>query len=74
MTRNSAKGVLSDNVVLGNIFVVNLAGIDTIAIILSFIMMLLSAHPEVQDWLYEEISTVTHNRRVEEWDYAMFLK
>ena len=66
------KGGLSDDEILGNIFVVNFAGFDTTSITLSFAMMLLAAHPEVQEWLHEEISSVTQSRPVDNWDYTLF--
>jgi cytochrome P450 len=46
---------LSKAEILGNIFVFNFAGHDTTAISLSYGMLLLVAHPEVQDWVHEEL-------------------
>ncbi|KAI9711575.1 MAG: hypothetical protein M1820_002140 [Bogoriella megaspora] len=46
---------LSEAEILGNMFVFNFAGHDTTAISLAYAMVLLSAHPEVQDWVHEEI-------------------
>lgn len=51
-----AAGILSESEVYGNIFVYNFAGHDTTAITLSWTIYLLAAHPEVQDWLGEEIN------------------
>lgn len=47
---------LTNAEILGNIFVFNFAGHDTTAISLSYGVLLLVAHPEVQDWVHEEIS------------------
>ncbi|KAK8066135.1 cytochrome P450 [Apiospora hydei] len=52
------KGGLSVDEVLGNTFVINIAGLDTTSNVLSFALVLLAAYPEVQEWLYEEICEV----------------
>lgn len=70
--KTSRKGVLSVDEILGNIFVINLAGQDTTAIALAFALMLLAAHPDVQTWLHEEITDVTQETPIEDWDYALF--
>jgi cytochrome P450 len=70
--KEAKRGSLSINEILGNVFVINIAGHDTTANTLAFAMMLLTANPEVQDWLYEEIITVTQGKPVEDWDYALF--
>ena len=41
---------------LGNIFIFNFAGHDTTSISLAYGIFLLVAHPEVQDWISEEIN------------------
>ncbi|KAI1211127.1 putative cytochrome P450 [Annulohypoxylon truncatum] len=66
------KGGLSMDEVLGNIFVINFAGQDTTSITLAFAVMLLAAHPEVQQWIREEIAVVTRGEPVDRWDYALF--
>jgi cytochrome P450 len=63
---------LSPDEVLGNMFVIDFAGYDTTANALSFIMMLLAAHPEVQDWVAEEISIVAQGTLAVDWNYDMF--
>lgn len=47
---------LSIDEILGNIFVFNFAGHDTTSISLAYALFLLVAHPEVQDWISEEIN------------------
>ncbi|KAL8673580.1 MAG: hypothetical protein Q9168_002012 [Polycauliona sp. 1 TL-2023] len=47
---------LSIDEILGNIFVFNFAGHDTTSISLAYAVFLLVAHPEVQDWISEEIN------------------
>ena len=33
-------------------------------------MLLLAAYPEVQDWVGEEVNTITANDQSETWDYT----
>lgn len=62
---------LSIQEIYGNIFVINFAGHDTTANTLAFSLLLLSAHPEVQAWLAEEISYVNMlHGKVESWTYV----
>ncbi|RWA10959.1 hypothetical protein EKO27_g4159 [Xylaria grammica] len=63
------KRGLSVDEIFGNVFVINFAGHDTTAITLAFSMILLAANPPVQDWISDEISTVTKDVPMEEWDY-----
>lgn len=60
---------LSESEVYGNIFVYNFAGHDTTAITLSWTMYLLAAHPEVQDWIGEEIIEFNKDGNASKWDY-----
>ncbi|KAL8649722.1 MAG: hypothetical protein Q9226_005458 [Calogaya cf. arnoldii] len=53
---SKAHKPLSTDEILGNIFVFNFAGHDTTSISLAYAMFLLVAHPEVQDWISEEIN------------------
>ena len=52
--RRSNMG-LTESEIFGNIFVFNFAGHDSIAITLTYVITHLAAHPEVQDWIGEEI-------------------
>lgn len=67
--RNDA---LSPDEVLGNKFVIDFAGYDTTANALSFVMMLLAAHPDVQEWVAEEVSAVCQGTHVADWNYDTF--
>ncbi|MCJ1479173.1 hypothetical protein MMC13_007857 [Lambiella insularis] len=49
---------LTESEIFGNIFVFNFAGHDSIAITLTYMITHLAAHPEVQDWIAEEIEHV----------------
>ena len=46
---------LTDDEVLGNLYILNLAGFETTANALTYAIPYLAAHPEVQEWLMEEI-------------------
>lgn len=67
-SKDGKKGLSVDEI-FGNLFVINFAGHDTTANTLAFAMLLLAAHPEVQDWLSREISSVIGEAPVGEWDY-----
>lgn len=61
--------------ILGNIFVFNFAGHDTTAISMSYAMLLLVAHPEIQDWISEELNFYLSSGNSESWRYeAVFPK
>lgn len=65
------KRGLSIDEIFGNLFVINFAGHDTTANTLAFTMLLLAAHPEVQAWVAEELSTLdaTKAPALGQWDY-----
>lgn len=68
----SKRGILSLEETLGNIFMINFAGLDTTANVLAFMIMRMAGEPEVQDWVHEEIVTIAKNRPVGEWEYDSF--
>lgn len=72
MDHTSKRGILSSEETLGNIFMINFAGLDTTANVLAFMIMRLAGEPAIQDWLHEEIITVTQGRSVEDWEYDLF--
>ncbi|KAF2248737.1 cytochrome P450 monooxygenase-like protein [Trematosphaeria pertusa] len=63
---------LSQDEVLGNMFVFNFAGHDTTAITLAYTFMLLAVYPEVQEWLAAEINHVVKSDDIQQWDYDIF--
>ena len=63
-----SKG-LSINEILGNIFVFNFAGHDTTATALNYSMLLLTCHPQVQDWIYEELEFQLPGTDLKAWQY-----
>jgi cytochrome P450 len=65
---STPKGLTVDEI-LGNIFVINFAGHDTTANTLAFSMLLLAAHPDVQNWVVEELREFTPTN--EKWEYSV---
>ncbi|KDQ10000.1 hypothetical protein BOTBODRAFT_36620 [Botryobasidium botryosum FD-172 SS1] len=59
----SGKGVLSEQELMGNIFIFLLAGHETTAHSLAFAMGLLACYPEEQQKLYEHINSVLPDGR-----------
>lgn len=68
------KGGLSIDEILGNSFVINFAGHDTVLLTLTFALTLLAVHPEVQEWLCQEVITISDGRLTSEWNYGLFSK
>ena len=60
---------LTTDEILGNIFVYNFAGHDTTAVSLAYSMLLLVAHPKVQQWITEELDFFLKNEDRETWTY-----
>ncbi|KAI5861437.1 cytochrome P450 [Durotheca rogersii] len=63
------SGGLTESEIYGNMFAFNFAGHDTTANTFTFTMYFIAAHPDVQDWLSEEIRAVAGDRQPNEWDY-----
>jgi cytochrome P450 len=66
--------LITQDEVIGNIFVFSFAGHDTTAHSFSFTFMLLAAHPEVQEWMIEEIRHYVGTSNILETDYSIFPK
>ncbi|KIW92230.1 uncharacterized protein Z519_07214 [Cladophialophora bantiana CBS 173.52] len=62
--------VLSEEEILGNLFIFTSAGFDTTANTMAYALALLATYPEWQDWLYEEINTIVGARGAENLEYA----
>jgi cytochrome P450 len=52
---------LTENEIYGNMFIISFAGHDTTAHTLTFTINLLAAHPEVQNWMREELQYYLHD-------------
>lgn len=63
------RPLLTTEEILGNIFVYNFAGHDTTAISLAYSMLLLVAHPEVQDWIAEELDFYLETEDRQSWTH-----
>jgi cytochrome P450 len=63
--------LITQDEVIGNIFVFNFAGHDTTAHSLAFTFMLMAANPEVQEWMSEEIRYVLGDKDLLEADYSL---
>ncbi|TGO70367.1 hypothetical protein BOTNAR_0001g00420 [Botryotinia narcissicola] len=66
--QSPSKGLAVEEI-FGNIFVLNFAGHDTTANTLAFSMILLAAHPGVQDWVAEELKEVIKDAADELLEY-----
>ena len=66
----ASRSGLTEQEIYGNIFVYNFAGHDTMAITLNWSIYLLAAHPEIQDWIAEEIMFVLPDAISSTWNYS----
>ena len=55
---DSKTKALSDEEMMGNLFVFTAAGFDTTANSISYALVLLARYPQWQDWLFEEVDSV----------------
>jgi cytochrome P450 len=69
-TTEMKHGHLTDDELLGNLYLLNLAGFETTANALTYTIPYLTAQPMVQDWLREEIDRMLKlYGDVESWKY-----
>lgn len=63
---------LSDQEILGNLFMFTIAGHETSSTSLRFAFVLLAMHQDIQDWLYEGIKEAVRDEPEDsaKWDYA----
>ncbi|TQS33652.1 hypothetical protein Golomagni_05995 [Golovinomyces magnicellulatus] len=66
---NSNGTGLTEAEIYGNMFVVTFAGHDTSALTFVYSIFFLAAHPEIQEWVSEEIQEVLQGRNPSELDY-----
>ena len=69
--RSHGLKALTVEEILGNIFVFNFAGHDTTAISLAYSILLLVAHPEMQDWISDELNLYLPSGDRKDWDYDL---
>ena len=65
---------LTEEEIISNLFVFAFAGNDTTAVSMTNLLVVLSAHPEVQDWISEEICHYLPDDDMTQWDYRTFPK
>lgn len=67
------KGVkaLSEDEMLGNLFIFTAAGFDTTANTLTYALVLLSRYPKWQDWMFEEIDSIMPAGSSTDLDYTV---
>ena len=65
----SKDSIISPAAVLGNIFVFILAGYETSANTLTFILTLLACHPEIQHAFQADLDRIFGSRPPQEWSY-----
>jgi cytochrome P450 len=64
------RNALSDEEILGNLFIYSFAGHDTTANTLVYAIMMLAADRKWQDWIGEELNAVFAGKdSVEDWEY-----
>ena len=69
-TTDERKLGLTDDEVLGNLFLYSTAGHDTTSNTLCYAIYLLAIYPELQDWIGEEVDEVVSGHGESgEWDY-----
>ncbi|KAL8904565.1 MAG: hypothetical protein Q9207_003184 [Kuettlingeria erythrocarpa] len=68
-TMGELQGGSTESEIYGNVFVFNFAGHDTTAHTLAFAIVLLAAHPSVQDWVAEELRSVLSDQKPEAAEY-----
>ncbi|KAK8098955.1 uncharacterized protein PG998_012196 [Apiospora kogelbergensis] len=68
-TSRSDADSLIESEIYGNMFAISFAGHDTTANTFTFALHFLAAHPDVQDWVSEEIRRVAGDRQSQQWDY-----
>ncbi|KAF2656622.1 cytochrome P450 [Lophiostoma macrostomum CBS 122681] len=69
----NSKGLTIDEL-LGNIYLINIAGHDTTANTLAYSVVNLAMRPDVQNWLSEEIKAVVGDDPSETWNYESTFK
>lgn len=71
---SGSKAILTEDEIISDLFVFAFAGNDTTALTLAYILAELAAHPNVQDWISDEINHYTESVDVREWTYETCAK
>ncbi|KAG9186259.1 hypothetical protein G6011_02815 [Alternaria panax] len=65
-----SKAGLSDTELRGNIFIFTVGGLESTSITLSYAIALLAVHPDIQDWVMEELDEVLDDGANSNMEYA----
>jgi cytochrome P450 len=66
----ASKARLSDTELRGNIFIFLVGGLESTSITLSYAIALLAVHPDIQDWVVEELDEVLSDNVNSEMEYV----
>jgi cytochrome P450 len=64
------RSSMTDEEIYGNLFIYNMAGHETVAGALHHSIIYMSAYPELQDWVSEEVEHVLKGTDISQSDYA----
>lgn len=64
-----AKARLSDSELRGNVFIFTVGGLESTSATLAFALALLAIHPEVQEWVREEVDEVISGNSLDNMEY-----
>lgn len=70
----ASRAILTKDEIISDLFVFAFAGNDTTAITLTFLLAELAAHPDVQDWISEEIRHYLHTDDIATLNYQSCAK
>lgn len=65
----NAKSRLSESELRGNVFIFTVGGLESTSATLAFALSLLAIHPEVQEWVREEVDEVLGGRELGSVEY-----
>jgi cytochrome P450 len=68
------RAILTKDEIISDLFVFAFAGNDTTAITLTFLLVFMAAHPDIQDWVSEELRYYLKDGDITQWDYATCTK
>ncbi|KAF2874075.1 cytochrome P450 monooxygenase-like protein [Massariosphaeria phaeospora] len=68
------KMTLTEQEIISNLFVFAFAGNDTTAIVMTHIVVDMTAHPEIQEWIAEEIHHYLPSANTSEWAFDTYPK
>lgn len=64
------RSSMTDEEIYGNLFIYNMAGHETVAGALHHSIIYMSAYPDLQDWVSEEVNHISKGTDISQSDYA----